>query len=116
MSNKIPFTVVFFQEPSSKKEPVREWLKELTKEDKKVLGHDLMVLQFNWPLGMPLVKSLGKGLWELRSTLNSKIARVLFVQRKDKIILLHAFIKKTQKTPSNEIEISLKRLKQIKYE
>lgn len=113
MRKKTPFTIVFFQEPTSQKEPVREWLKALTKKDKKALGHDLMVLQFNWPLGMPLVKSLGKGLWELRSTLSDRIARIIFVQKKDKIILLHAFIKKTQKTPSNEIEIALKRLKEI---
>jgi phage-related protein len=113
MSKKIRFKLVFFQEDSGK-EPVRDWLLDLSKKDKKIIGHDILVIQYTWPLGMPLVKSLGKGLWELRSTLSNQIARVIFVQKKDKIILLHAFIKKTQKTPSNEIEIALKRLKEVK--
>lgn len=115
MELKSPYIIVFFEEIGSGKEPVRDWIKNLTKRDMKIVGHDLMVLQYNWPLGMPLVKNLGKGLWELRTTLTNRIARILFVQKKDKIILLHAFIKKTQKTPDNEIEIAHRRLKEIKY-
>ena len=105
--------IVFFEDPTSGREPVRSWIKDLTKKDKGIIGHDLLVLQYNWPLGMPLVKSFGKGLWELRSNLTNTIARVIFVQREEKIILLHAFIKKTQKTPAIEIEIALRRLKEI---
>ena len=72
-------------------------------------------MQYNWPLGMPLVKHLGQGLWELRSTLSNRIARIIFVVKHDKIIVLHAFVKKTQKIPKNEIEIALRRLKKIEY-
>ena|SRR3990167_10037550 len=113
MKQKILFIVVFFEEPGSGKEPVRDWIKALNKKDKKIIGHDLLVLQYNWPLGMPLVKSLGKGLWELRSNLSNRIARLIFVQKRNEIILLHAFIKKTQKIPGNEIEIAHRRLKEI---
>ena len=113
MKRKVPIVIVFFQEAHSGKEPVRGWLQELTKVDKKIIGHDLLVLQYNWPLGMPLVRSLGKGLWELRSNLSNTTARIIFVQRESQIIVLHAFIKKVQKTPINEIEIALKRLKEI---
>ncbi|MDP3889049.1 MAG: type II toxin-antitoxin system RelE/ParE family toxin [bacterium] len=115
MKQKIVFVVVFFKEPISGSEPVKDWIKSLSKKDKRVIGHDLLVLQYNWPLGMPLVKSLGKGLWELRSNLSNRITRIIFVPKKDKIIVLHAFVKKTQKTPSNEIEIAKRRLKEIEY-
>lgn len=115
MEQKLPFTVVFFQESGSGKEPVRDWIKDLTKKDQKIIGHDLMVVQYNWPLGMPLVKNIGKGLWELRSNLTNMIARVIFIQKKDRIVLLHAFIKKTQKAPDNELDTARRRLKEIKY-
>ena len=113
MKQKILFIVVFFEEPGSGKEPVRDWIKALNKKDKKIIGHDLLVLQYNWPLGMPLVKSLGKGLWELRSNLSNRIARLIFVQKRNEIILLHAFIKKTQKTPPQEIDLAKKRMKKL---
>jgi phage-related protein len=115
MERTTPLVLVFFQEPVTGREPVKEWIKELNKDDRKTMGHDLMFLQNNWPIGKPYVDNLGKGLWELRSSFDNRIARVLFVVKRDKIIALHAFIKKTQKTPPNEIAIALRRLKDVVY-
>jgi len=95
------------------KEPVKEWIKSLNKDERKIIGDDLKTVQFGWPLGMPLVKNLGHKLWELRSTIPKGIVRIIFMAKGGNIVLLHAFIKKTQKTPKQEIEIAVKRLKQV---
>lgn len=95
-------------------EPVRKWLKGLAPEDRKNIGTDLQTLEFGWPIGMPLCRSLSshKGLWEVRSNLSGgRIARILFCVKKDELILLHGFIKKTQKTPGQAIDIAVKRMK-----
>ena len=102
----------FYQE-SSGKEPVRAWLQELSNEDRKIIGRDIRSLQMNWPIGFPLVKPLGEKLWEIRSSLDNRIARVLFVFDHGTIVLLHGFIKKTQKTPSAEIDLARKRVKTL---
>ena len=60
-------------------EPVREWLKDLSPIERKTMGEDIKAVQFGWPLGMPLVRSMGAGLWEVRIRLENRIARVLFV-------------------------------------
>jgi phage-related protein len=71
-----------------------------------------MDVEFAWPIGMPLVRSLGNGLWEVRSSLlNGRIARVIFCVEKDCIVLVHGFMKKTQKTPKQDIDLALKRKK-----
>jgi phage-related protein len=76
-------------------EPVREWLKDLSKEDKKIIGEDIKTVQFGWPLGMPLVDSLGRGLWEVRAKFSGKkIARIIFFMGESTMVLLHGFIKK----------------------
>lgn len=107
LKNKID---VFFYATKCGKQPVLEWLKSLDSEDKRILGEDIKTVQFGWPLGMPLVKSLGNGLWEIRSRLKSKkIVRIIFFMYRNKIILLHAFIKKTYKTVNNDINLALKR-------
>ena len=108
------FLVVFFEEPVSGRLPVKLWIKDLGKNDRGTIGKDLLFLQYNWPIGMPYARYLGSALWEMRSTITNAIARLIFVVRNDKIIVLHAFIKKTQKTPPSEIAIALKRLKSIK--
>ncbi len=91
-------------------EPVREWLKELSKDDKKQIGSDIQTVQFGWPLGMPLVDSLGHGIWEVRTRLtNKRIARVLFLLDGNTMVLLNGFIKKTQKTPAIELDLAKKR-------
>jgi phage-related protein len=95
-------------------EPVRNFLSELEKSDKKKIGADIRKVQFGWPIGMPLVKSLGKGLWELRTSMPSrKEIRVFFAIGEDEMILLHAFVKKSQKTPDKEIEIARLRLRRL---
>ncbi len=92
--------------------PVREWLKELEPEARRRIGFDLKALEYGWPVGMPLCRSLGRGLWELRSSLpDGRIARVIFCMHRGELVLLHGFIKKTQKTPPQEIELALRRMK-----
>lgn len=91
---------VFFYRSNNGHEPVREWLKALSKENKKILGEDIKIVQFGWPLGMPLVRNLGNKLWEIRSNINGRcIARMIFCVQENTIILLHSFIKKSQRTP-----------------
>lgn len=93
-------------------EPVREWLRELPEEDKKIIGEDIKTVQFGWPLGMPLVDSLGDGLWEIRIRLSgNRIARVIFFLDQNMMILVNGFIKKTQRTPQKELELARKRKK-----
>jgi len=100
--------VCFYQEDSGN-EPVRNWLHELSSKDRKIIGRDIRIVQLEWPVGEPLVKSLRSRLWEIRSKLDNRIARVIFIFHDRTIILLHGFIKKTQKTPSQEIELAKKR-------
>lgn len=103
----------FYRLPSGR-EPVREWLKALDEEDRKVVGEDIKDVEFSWPIGMPLCRSLGKGLWEVRSDLvGGRIARVIFCIVESQMVLLHGFIKKTQKTPVADLELALKRKKEI---
>lgn len=97
-------------------EPVGEWLTQLSTADKKQIGIDIQKVQFGWPLGMPLVSSLGNKLWEVRTTLNqNRIARIIFFMASDTMILLNGFIKKTQRTPKPEIDLALKRMQAYKY-
>lgn len=103
-----PLPVIFFAS-STGTEPVRDWLKALPCDERRLIGEDIKTLQFRWPLGMPLVRSLGDGLWEVRSRLPTRIARTIFAAEGGAIILLHAFIKKTQKTPSEDKALALQR-------
>lgn len=94
-------------------EPVKDWIKSLDPDDRKAVGKDLMQVQFGWPVGMPLCRPLGKGLWEVRTDLSDKrISRVIFCFSDGELIALNGFIKKTQKTPPQEIETALKRKKE----
>ena len=102
-------TVVFYRAESGN-EPVREWLKELSREDKRKIGEDIKTAQLGWPLGMPLIRKIQKDLWEVRTTLDSGIARVFFTVDGEYMILLHGFIKKSQKTPQHELKTALVRL------
>lgn len=92
-------------------EPVREWLKQLTKEQRRVIGEDINVVQFGWPLGMPLVRKIEADLWEVRSRLASGIARVLFTVGGTRMVLLHGFIKKSQRTPQDDLMTARTRLR-----
>jgi phage-related protein len=89
-------------------EPVREWLKSLSRGDRKLIGTDIMTVEFGWPIGMPVCRPLGKGLYEVRTDLaGHRIARVLFyVDKRRRVVLLHGFIKKTQKTPAPDLQLA----------
>jgi len=105
---------VYFYRSDSGNEPVRKWLKSLEAADRKIIGDDLQTLEYGWPMGMPLCRSLSshKGLWELRSNLTrGRIARLLFCVKNDRLIMLHGFIKKTQKTPVQDLATAVKRMK-----
>lgn len=113
--SKLPKTPVSFYRTSGGIEPVREWLRNLSKKDRNAIGQDLMRLQFRWPIGMPLCRPLGQGLWEVRTSLTSnRIARVLFFADGNRIGAVHGFIKKTQKTPDDVIALARKRMKEMK--
>jgi phage-related protein len=104
--------VVFYQSENNK-EPVREWLKSLSQSEKKLIGEAIKTVQFSYPVGMPLVRKMSPDLWEVRINLSDKIARVLFTIKNQKMILLHGFIKKSQKTPNKELAIAEIRLKNL---
>lgn len=95
-------------------EPVRDWLMELAPDDRKIVGKDIAKVEFGWPIGMPYCRSMGGGLWEVRSDIsNRRIARVLFCVKDGVMVLLHAFIKKTQTTPKADLEFARKRMKEL---
>src|ERR1700693_642631 len=110
MKAERPLKVVFFKMDTGN-EPVREWLKELAREDCKVIGADILSVQYAWPVGKPLVDNLGDGIWEVRSRLSNRIARTLFAVVDEEIVLLHGFIKKQPKTPADELDLAKKRKK-----
>ncbi len=113
MSPEYPLPVRFFRTETGN-EPVREWIRSLSEVEKRLIGVDIKTVQFGWPLGMPLVRNLGLGIWEVRTKLENKISRVLFTVFENEIILLHGFIKKTQKIPKNDLDLALRRMKQIR--
>jgi len=107
------FEVVFF-ETESGNQPVREFIKGLSKDDKKIVGADIRVVQDSFPVGLPLVRKIKPGLWEIRSDVKDGISRVFFTFINEEIILLHGFVKKTQKTPPREIDVAIQRIKEFK--
>lgn len=105
---------VIFYRTSAGAEPVVEWLRSLPPDDRRAVGADLATVQFGWPIGMPLCRSLSQGLWEVRSTLPSRrIARLLFFVHENRIGVVHGFIKKTQKTPTDELDLARRRMKEM---
>jgi len=93
-------------------EPVRDWLRELPPVDRRAIGEDLKTVQLGWPLGMPLVRKMESGLWEVRVSLDKRIARLLFAVEGEVIVLLHGFIKKSRATPADDLNLARQRLKQ----
>jgi phage-related protein len=105
---------VLFYRTSGGAEPVLEWLRSLPTEDRRAIGTDLATVQFGWPIGMPLCRPLGEGLWEVRSSLPSRrIARLLFFVHEGRIGVVHGFIKKTQKTPAEDLALARRRMKEM---
>jgi phage-related protein len=111
-SKKIP---AIFYRAANGGEPVREWLKMLDKADRQTVGEDIAYVQYKWPIGKPRVDHLRGSIWEVRSKIGNRIARVLFAVEQSEIILLHAFIKKTQQTNPADIDLANKRLKEWQY-
>jgi phage-related protein len=108
---KIP--VVFYRTRAGA-EVVRDWLRGLDERDRNAIGQDLMRVQYRWPVGMPLCRPMGEGLWEVRSDLpGNRIARVLFAAQGDKVLVLHGFIKKTRKTPDADLALARKRRREF---
>ncbi len=114
MNTRVEPLQVYFYQTSSGNEPVRGWLKELPQEDRKTIGFDIKTVQFGYPIGMPLTRALHGtgGLEEVRCNISNGIARIIFYVEDDTMILLHAFIKKTQETPKKELDIAIKRFKE----
>ena len=109
-----PILPVTFYKTTAGNDPIAEWFRSLHKEDRKRVGLDLLRVQQNWPIGMPVCRSLGKGLWEVRSSLDSnRIARMLFFMFNDEICVVNAFIKKSQATPPSELDLARKRMKEM---
>ena len=100
-----------FYRTTSGREPVREWLKALGFEERKTIGGDIDVVQWAWPVGRPLVAHLRNALWEVRSNLENRIARVLFAVDGEQMVLLHGFIKKTRATPAEDLGLATRRWK-----
>jgi phage-related protein len=111
MDNPAPTLSVSFFKTESGREPVREWLKSLPREQRRIIGEDIKTVQFGWPLGMPLVRKLDRDLWEVRIRLPDGIAGVMFTAREGQMILLHGFIKKSQKTPADDLALAKTRLR-----
>lgn len=108
---KIP--LVFFRTATGA-EPVRDWLKELPQVERGAIGTDLLRAQWRWPIGMPLCRAMGGGLWEIRTDLPTKrTARVLICLCRQHLVALHGFIKKTRATPDQDLELARKRKKEL---
>lgn len=96
------------------REPVKEWLRDLPMQEKKLIGKDIATVEFGWPVGMPTCAPMGAGMWEVRTELDSnRIARVLFCFAAGEMVLLHGFIKKTKKTPKSDLDLARSRQREV---
>lgn len=111
-----PVLLVVFFRTEAGNEPVRQWLKGMNRMDRKAVGEDVKTAQYGWPLGMPLIKKLEAGLWEVRSHLAQGIARIIFTVAEDTMVLLHGFVKKSQKIPPTDLRIARQRLAALRKE
>jgi len=115
LKNHPKLSVKFFRQSASGSEPVRDWLRQLPENERKAIGEDIKAVQYGWPLGLPLVDHIEGGIWEVRTRLPNRIARVLFALESDTMVLLHGFIKKDQKTPKADKQTALDRLKLLRH-
>lgn len=107
------FPAAFYQSARGH-EPVKEWLLGLEKDDRRTIGEDIRTVEFGWPLGMPLCRSLKHGLWEVRSNISDgRIARTIFAAVDGRMVLLHGFIKKSRATPKADLDLARKRLNEV---
>lgn len=103
----------FFRIGVSGPEPVREWILSLTADDRGRIGRAVRLVEMGWPIGMPLCRALGDGIFEVRIRLERRIARVLFCIAGGDMWLLHGFIKTTQKTPARDLHIARQRKNEL---
>ena len=111
--NQPKLAVRFFRELSGA-EPVRDWLRALPEDERREIGADMKTVQFGWPLGMPLVDHVHGDIWEVRTKLPTRIARILFVLEDSTMVLLHGFIKKDRTTPKPDLDLAKERLKKLR--
>jgi len=106
-----------FYRTDSGGEPVREWLKSLDKQDRFLIGTDIKTVEYGWPTGMPVCRPMGKGLYEVRTSLpGNRIARVLFCIASGEMVLLHGFMKKSTKTPKSDLDLAIDRKQKLETE
>ena len=107
-------TPLIFYRTAGGSEPVRDWLKGLEEAERQAIGQDLLRAQWRWPVGMPLCRPMGDGLWEVRTDLSTKrTARVLLCLYREHLVALHGFIKKTRTTPDEDLATARKRQKEL---
>lgn len=107
-------SLVFFRTHAGS-EPVRDWLKSLDEDERHKIGRDLLRAQWRWPVGMPLCRPMGKGLWEVRTDLpGNRTSRVLICIYQDRLVALQGFIKKTRATPEDDLALAHKRQKELR--
>ena len=111
---RVPILRVVFYVSEGGRESVRDWLRGLDRNDRQVIGADLKTAQFGWPMGMPLIRKLDVGLWEVRSRIRCGVARTVFTVEGDTMVILHAFVKKSAKTPDVELGVARLRLARLK--
>jgi len=108
---KIP--LIFFRTLAGS-EPVREWLRELSEDERHAIGKDLLRAQWQWPVGMPLCRAMGAGMWEIRTELPTKrTARVFLCVSREHLVALHGFIKKSRATPVEDLALARKRKREL---
>ncbi len=113
MKSKLKKVPARFYRTDAGGEPVRDWLQGLLKDDRKKIGADIATVEYGWPIGMPTCRPMGNGLHEVRTDLKQgRIARVLFCVHEDEMVLLHGLIKKTEKTPPDDVALAQKRRKE----
>lgn len=109
---KIP---LFFYRTERGREPVRDWLKSLGRPDRLEIGADLQRLQYRWPVGMPLCRSLGEGLWEVRTNLSGhRAGRVFVCFHGGAAYALHGFLKATRATPEGDLSLARTRMTEVR--
>ena len=113
MERKEPLQIVFF-ETENGNQPVRDFLIERTREDRKYIGSDIFTVQKWFPFGLPLVEKLDTDLWEVRSHIPDGICRIFFTVCQETMVLLHGFVKKSQKIPLKEMKTAKSRLTEFR--
>ena len=111
---RVPILRVVFYVSEGGRESVRDWLRGLDRNDRQTIGADLKTAQFGWPMGMPLIRKLDVGLWEVRSRIRCGVARKVFTVEGDTMVILHVFVKKSAKTPDVELGVARRRLARLK--